>query len=380
MVAALATISAAIGVAYSLQEPPYAPPVAGRLPDGGARGVSIAPTVDALTFARYRDGERLRLLRVESYDDGIVRGIALDALTADDARADPVTLMGHASFAEVMDAIGNPVTVEEGALVVPFDGRNVQIAIGGNYPSHMAETTLEESFLFPKMRPPERFDAAVSVGGGLLDYEMELGFVPLPPGGVDTPTMGLVLATDYTDREILLRRSQFTDIESGIGFTDAKSRRGYMPVGNLFVVPRDTDRFYRTLELRLYVNGTLRQVALPGEMVWDMGEIVRQSVAARDRQWEWQGGLASLPIAGRAILPRTVILSGTTDGVVFRPPSVRQVALGILEGLSDPRRMRDAMVGPAIREAKRDRRYLQPDDEVVGIADRLGIVRNRIVP
>lgn len=362
-----------------LREPAYRPPHAGRLAAGAAHGVGIAPVGEALTFARYRDAGRLRLIRVERYRDGIVEGVRLDGLVAGDGRADPVTLLGHADYRRIAIADGARVRLADTALELPFDGTASQIAIGGNYPLHKEETTLVESFLFPKLLAAGRFDSTVAVRQGLLDYEIELGFVPLGTTG-QGPAIGLVLATDYTDREMLLRRLKLGDVPSGEGFTDAKSRAGYMPVGNLFVVPRDVDRFYRTLDLQLFVNGALRQIAPPRAMVWDLEEILRRSVAAADRRWAADGGIARLPVENGHVLPRTIILSGTTDGVVFRPPSARQLALGGIEALLTPWRARDAIVGASIREAKRERRYLQPRDEVVGRADMLGIVRNRITP
>jgi len=75
---------------------------------------------------------------------------------------------------------------------------------------------------------------------------------------------------------------------------------------------------------------------------------------------------------------RTIILCGTTDGVVFRPPRGRQLALGGVEAIFQPWRFREALVGPAIREDDSDRRYLQPGQPVVMKADRLGVIRNEI--
>lgn len=374
---ALGVAALSMAAAYAAGEPAYAPPQPGSMPAAARSSVEIAPLADALTFARYTEAGRTRVIRVERYADGFVTGTALDGL----GDGDPVTLYQRHGYTAIARATGTGVRVPDSRLDVPFDGTGSQIAIGGNYPAHNTETSLTESFLFPKLNEPGRFDAAVSASDGLLDYEVELGFVTLGPVTEDTrpAAVGLVLASDYTDRATLLREADLRNVTSGKGFPNAKSKPGYMPVGNLFVIPADVRSFYRKLDLRLYVNGQLRQVAPPGKMIWDMDEITKRSIAHDGRRWAFGSGERTLPIANRTIAPRTIILSGTTDGVVFRPPSTRQKMLGGLEVVLPPwRGVRQKLVEPTIREAKADRRFLQPGDEVVEHADRLGVIRNRI--
>lgn len=374
---AAAVVALSVASAYAADEPAYTPPQPGSMPVEARSGVEIAPVEEALTFARYEEAGRTRVMRVDRYADGVVSGTALDAL----GDGDPITLYQRHGYNAIAQATGAAVRIPDGRLDVPFDGTASQIAIGGNYPAHNTETSLTESFLFPKLNEPGRFDAGVSAGDGLLDYEVELGFVTLEPVRADQrpSAIGLVLASDYTDRATLLREADLQDITSGKGFPNAKSKPGYMPIGNLFVIPADVRGFYRKLDLRLYVNGRLRQVAPPGKMIWDMDEIFRRSVAQDGRRWPYGSGDRALPIADRTIAPRTIILSGTTDGVVFRPPSTRQKMLGGLEVVLPPwSGVRQKLVEPAIREAKADRRFLQPGDEVVEHAHRLGVIRNRI--
>lgn len=88
----------------------------------------------------------------------------------------------------------------------------------------------------------------------------------------------------------------------------------------------------------------------------------------------------SLPIENGTLAARTIILSGTSDGVLMRKPSARRFALGFLEvaagGLRD---VQATLIERTFREAHEERRYLQPGMQVVMRADKLGIIRNRIV-
>ena len=346
-------------------------------------GVEIANPDEALTFARYESGGRIRLLRVRRYADGEVTGADItDRLGP--AGPDPVRAYAKLGYEGLAGLSGPLVTVSADALPPPFDGVESQIAMGVNYGDHRSETRLQKGFLFPKNTPPGRWNQGVSAGEGLLDYELELGFVALEAlkPGERPERMGLVLASDYTDRATLLRSINLRDISSGQGFTQAKSKPGYMPVGAFLVIPRDLRAFYPRLELTLNVNGDPRQRAHPKDLIWDIDQMLRESFA-RDRAAA--GSMTSPPsleLPEGRIAPGTIILSGTPEGVVFRPPTGRQLFLGVLEtvGLLRWGEARRQLVEPTIREARRARIYLQPGDQVVMQAPRLGVIANRIIP
>lgn len=140
------------------------------------------------------------------------------------------------------------VSVSATDLGLPVDLGDHHIAAGTNYPEHAGEAEVEEGpFLFAKLVEPSGPRATVPAGDALLDYEVELAFVTLEPlAEGDVPeTMGLVVANDYTDRATLLRHVDVWDPASGKGFTTGKSRPGYLPVGDLLVVPRDLARVRR---------------------------------------------------------------------------------------------------------------------------------------
>lgn len=365
-------------MAYRGTEPPPEMLFQQQMPPGLADNVRIADPDMALTFARFQDGGALRLIRVEAYVDGMVDGVLLDG-------TDPIALFNAEGYDALAIRKGQGVRVAATDLTVPFDGTANQIAIGVNYPAHKAEADMEEPFLFPKLSRADGWMAPVPAGDGLLDYEVELGFVALGDLSPDAPpqTMGLILAADYSDRATLLRRLNLLDPESGDGFTEAKSRPGFMPVGNMLVIPRNLRRFYGDLRLQLFVDGRLRQVARPRDMVWQLDRMLAESRDRAHHSWPVGNDKAILPVDGDGVIPaRTMVLSGTTDGVVFRPPSGRQIFIGVMETLFSPlswTSWRDGLVERAIHEAELAGHYMQPGQEIVMHADLLGVLRNRIV-
>jgi 2-keto-4-pentenoate hydratase/2-oxohepta-3-ene-1,7-dioic acid hydratase in catechol pathway len=177
-----------------------------------------------------------------------------------------------------------------------------------------------------------------------------------------------------------MRHANLRDVSSGDGFTRGKSERGFMPTGNLFVIPKDYLRFYKTLKLELWYNGEKRQEANPSELTWDIQRIFVESFARETRTWMWNGEPVALPMKDGRILERTMFLSGTPGGVIYQKPTPRQMFLGISElFFSLHWSQLQTVVEPFLREQYRSGRYLKPGDLVLMKADRLGTMSNRIV-
>jgi 2,4-diketo-3-deoxy-L-fuconate hydrolase len=341
----------------------------------------IAPRVDALTFARFLQGDEPRLLLVDSLRDGQVSGIDLRQLLPASAN-DAIDVFNQFGYQQLQALDGPRVTVSVNDLMLPFTGTDNQIAVGINYPAHGLEADVSESFLFPKRTLATPFNASVAARDHLLDYEIELGFVLLNdlPRDAEPEYVGLVLASDYTDRAELMRHARLTDVSSGEGFTQGKSAPGSMPVGNLLVIPRDYRRFYQALELGLWYNGAKRQEAHPAEMSWDFARILDETFARENRRWQWGGDVVSLPVVNGRIPARTLILSGTPDGVIYRKPTPRQLFVGFSELVFTGQWTNlHAVVEPFLREEYQSGRYLKAGDVVRMQADRLGSISNTIV-
>jgi len=184
-----------------------------------------------------------------------------------------------------------------------------------------------------------------------LDYEVELCFVTLRPlaAAEDPSAFGVLLCNDFTERWTLAKGMLGPGEMGTRGFADAKSRPGFLPVGPFLVVPRELERFLAGVTLELWVNGSLRQRASAQDMIWKLPALVERAFAWRERELRYAGGTVSLLPDGRSLPARTLVLSGTPGGVVFRPSNLWRGGL-----------------------------YLQPGDEVVARASGLGALRNRV--
>jgi 2-keto-4-pentenoate hydratase/2-oxohepta-3-ene-1,7-dioic acid hydratase in catechol pathway len=383
--AALGLFVVAYAVALTRTEPPPVSPY--TLAQWHAKvprmdGVPIAPTREALTFARFHGERGLRLMRVERYEQGVVSGTDITALQQR-GEADPISLWQQSSYDAIAEATGPAVSLPASALAVPFASTASQIAMGGTYPAHSNETRIPRPFVFPKLQPVHAWNMAVPSRTFLLDYEIELGIVALEPlrTGHRSSHFGLILASDYTDRDRLLRDLNIGDVTTGLAFAAAKSVVPAMPVGALFVIPKDVRAFHKKLELRLHVNDRLRQIALPRDLSWDIDRMVTESLARKALAFPMGRNTVALPIGADGAIPeRTILLSGTTDGVVVRPPSGRQIFIGVTQWLVSLRWTTPSLiVERSIAEAHADGHYLQPGDQVVMRADYLGLITNTIV-
>lgn len=169
------------------------------------------------------------------------------------------------------------------------------------------------------------------------------------------------------------------DIPSGTGFTTGKSFPGALPIGTLFVVPRDARAFAASRVLELYANGRLRQRARADAMVWDLDAILAHAWAWRDRRWAHAGGAVGLlPDGAGAIPARPLILAGTPHGTVFDGLAARHYARGVgrwlLGGWGTP--VAGHVVAAYLADAHAAGAYLQPGDRVELRADGLGVVRS----
>lgn len=361
----------------------------GRASSAPGMTISIAPPDVALTFARIGTPQEPRLLAVTAYRDGMVSGVDLSTVLGSDAR-DPIrsfSAVGYDRLAAIASdgESSQQITVAADTLLIPVDLSDRHIAAGTNYPEHAGEASVEGGpFLFAKLVRPTGPRAPVQSAGRLLDYEAELAFVPLEPLPLGTAPewMGLILCNDYTDRETLLRHVDPWHPESGQGFATGKSFPGYLPVGDLFVIPRDYRRFAPAVELHLEVDGVPRQRAGVAEAIWQIDELLAQIRAWNHVRWEEQDGTVSLLDGADAIPARTLILSGTPSGTVFQGVTAGQKLRGagtwVFGGWGRP--LPAHVVDAYVADARRRHIYLQPGNRVVTHAANLGVIENTIEP
>lgn len=353
--------------------------------------VEISTRDDALTFFRVPDARsetgQLRLFAATSYGNERVSGVDLSAALGEEVD-DPIEAFNQFGYEGLVAALDGATDIEQFAvseLTLPVDLGKHHVAAGTNFPEHASETGVEGGpYLFPKLTSPTRHDATVSAGQALLDYEVEVGWVPLQPiaRGSYPEFVGMILCNDYTDRDTLLRHIDTSNVASGDGFTTAKSFPGFLPVGNLFVIPRDRAAFEERVLLKLAVNGWLRQREHLSRRVWGFDEILDQSWAREEQTWAHRGKNVSLfSKSSNAIAARTLLMSGTPSGVVFNELNIEQKGSGffdyVLGGWDES--IPDHAVDNYIRDARAAGIYLHVGDEVTIHADHLGVIRNEIV-
>ncbi|MGH1348157.1 MAG: fumarylacetoacetate hydrolase family protein [Nannocystales bacterium] len=347
--------------------------------------VEVAPLQEALTFARFeRDGD-LHVLAVTLYEGGDVEGVDL-SVALGEPTMDPISMFNAYGFEGITEAIQRAVgrvTVAADSLVLPVELRSHHVAGGTNFPEHAAEAGVSEGpYLFPSLKAPTGPYANVPINKGLLDYEVELAWVTLDPveEGTHPEHMGLLVCNDYTNREALLRHLDPNDVASGKGFPTGKSFPGYLPVGNLFVIPLDYRSFGESIELELYLDRYLRQRAQVSRAVWGIEELLDETWARSGVTWEHRGERYPL-YDNTTIKDRTLVMSGTPPGVIFNEVGAEPRASAFLDfvlgGWGET--LPDHAIDDYIRDARAAGIYLMPGDEVLIRVDFLGVVRNEVV-
>jgi 2-keto-4-pentenoate hydratase/2-oxohepta-3-ene-1,7-dioic acid hydratase in catechol pathway len=346
--------------------------------------LAIAPLDEALTFARSSDRSGTSTLAVRRYQDGTVFGVDLTPLMQ--PGEDAVALynrLGYDAVAAFIGASGKGATRDAATLTVPVDLRRVHAAAATNYPEHADEAKVEDGpFLFAKVAQPTGPRAPLPASQGLLDYEVELCLVTLSPLTTsDRARGGLMLCNDLTDRAALMRGADVSDITSGKGFTDGKSGRGFLPVGDLLVIPRDLKAFVKPIELNLSVNGQARQKTRVTQWIWDLDRLLIETDRRKDTVWTWREGQARLPVSAQGVIPdRTLILAGTPAGTVFKGPGPSTFVRGALDWVAGfgKRSLVQAIVERTIADDRATNAYLQPGDVVTIRVDRMGTLENRV--
>ena len=352
------------------------------------RTVPISDPDQALTFVRIQRYGKRKVIAVRQYKDSIIEGIDLSTLLNREVD-DPIELFlakGYDTLRKVIAgaASNSQIKIPTDQLIIPVDLKDHHIATGTNFREHADETTVEHGpFLFPKLVKPTGPYDPVHAGEALLDYEVELAWVPLEPIVKGSPPnyMGLILCNDFTDRKTLLRHIDVENIKSGKGFTTGKSFPGYLPVGNLFVIPRDFRAFVAKIELQLYVNYALRQRSMVNNMIWNIDQIIAEIWARRGATWQHQDQTVSLFEEAGSISDRVLIMSGTPQGTVFRgvgaEPKISGFFAWLLGGWDDS--IATHVIEDYIDDARATEIYLQPEDQVSIYADYMGVIHNNVI-
>ncbi|MDF1848881.1 MAG: fumarylacetoacetate hydrolase family protein [Parvibaculaceae bacterium] len=345
--------------------------------------IEIADPSEALTLARVSVNGSPQLMSVSSYVDGDVSGVVLTG-----APDDPITAfqaLGFEGLDTLISESGTQLETSASDLLIPVSLTDRHIAAGTNFPEHAEEATVEDGpFLFTKAVQPTKAGELPYSENWLLDFEVELCFVGFDVIDLNNPPehVGLFLCNDFTDRAALLRHLDPFDPASGKGFTTGKSAPGFMPIGDLFVIPRDRKSFVPDIELTLSVDGKERQRAFQRQAVWNFEEMLGQIDQRRDMVWDYRGTPIMLPLDNGTIPLRTALLGGTPSGTIFQGDIGLSVylraAFSWLFGGWD-RSIVQWVIETVIEDAKASGDFLKPGNQVVLHADKLGTVETLIV-
>lgn len=349
--------------------------------------IRIAPLHQALTFARINKNNTTINMAVLSYKNNFIHAVNLTSLQLT-PEMDAVDLFNKYGYKELLNKIislkeTETITINANELIIPIELQASHIAAGGNFKAHSDETNaLSHPFLFSKrVKPTSAFSDVYSTSTA-LDYEVELAFVPLEDMEEhEIPTyMGLILSNDFSKRDEIMHNVDTNNIESAKGFVQGKSGESLLPVGNLFVVPKDYKEFSQHLTLSLWVNEKQKQHANTSQMIWNIEDIIGHIWQNRFKRWNYQNQSIGLLEHPNIIRKRTLILSGTPQGTAFQGVHFSNKIVGIgnwlLGGFENS--IQYHVVSDYLNQAKLEGRFLQPGDRVQIQSDYMGVLHNHI--
>lgn len=346
----------------------------------------------ALTLAQFEDagGETVTLL-VEAFTEETVTGINLADLGASSS-PDPFAVLASLEPGQLSDAFDpsrTRTTIATGKLLPAAPPGDRHIGIGTNFPEHAEESGSDDVFNFPKFGTATPARTSVPApADGLLDYEVELCMRFDRPiaslADFDAAAKGLFLCADFTDRIALVNLADPDNLDSGFGFSDAKSGEGFFPSGPFLVIPKDWQSFVAETRMTTSLNGEPRQDARGQEMILDFRLLTEKVLADMDqKRFFYQGDFFRLAPKGR-IEQDMVLMSGTSEGVIFTPPTRRDYidALVTYTGKGGPLSGQSVEeVGKAVfvKNKRAGGHFLKPGDTVHYQATALGDIVVEVV-
>ena len=384
---AAAACYGALFVALQLPMVSRTEPIEARFPVS-----QLADPGKALTFARASvEGVPHMLLVTEQTEQG-ARAIDLNAM-AERELGDPFEALDHfgrQALVQMTDRQQSLAQLYNQAEFLPTVQGPRHISFGTNFLDHGTEVNNETPFYFPRLTKPTASisNLAIDPERQMVDYEVELCMSFDRPiaklDDFDAARKMVFLCGDFSDRKLMLEgMPDNEETLSGIGFTDAKSLPGFFPTGPYMVVPEDWHAFVAEEAIGTSLNGDVMQFTTGDLMIEDfrgMTDIALKS--GSETKWTHHGKPVGLLPTGR-IEEGQVLLSGTTEGVLFRPPSLRTKIIlgakyamtgGFLTGVSGFR----SVVNDTIDAAIADRIMLMPGDIVKHHSKRLGTIVTRI--
>ena len=293
----------------------------------------FAPLEQAITLARFRapNGDTHTLL-VLGREGESVTGIDLAELGTP-ATADPFAALAAVNLTPVLAGRAGrmpKVTVAISDLLPSGTAGTRQIGTGTNFPEHAEEAESGTVFQFPKFGPASSARTRVQAPEGiLLDYEVEICVrfdrTLRTVEDFDLAVKAFFLCGDFTNRNALINLADPDNLDSGSGFSDAKSGPDFFPTGPFLVIPRDWKTFVANIRMTTAINDAPRQDARGSEMTLDFrGLALKAFTDMTKSRFLYRGGYTKLMPDG-AIPPTATLMSGTAEGTIFTPPTRRDL-------------------------------------------------------
>lgn len=352
----------------------------------------IAPFDQATTLAQYKDEDgTTRTLQVLSFSGGKITGIDLTELGGSTSEDPFVALSSISAAAVTAETVSNYPTIEVAfsSLLPSGPAGTRHIGTGTNFPEHAEEANSQSVFQFPKfgIATPARTQVAAA-DGILLDYEVELCMRfdrdILSAADFDQAVKGVFLCGDFTNRNALVELADPDNLDSGFGFSDAKSGMGAFPSGPFLVIPKDWKSFVANVRMTTAVNGDPRQDARGKEMTLDFRQLADKALKDMEKpRFFYQNAFYRLA-ENKMIDTNSTLMSGTSEGVIFTSPTRGDMIAGVWRYLSiggpfSETTLLDAAKAKFIESELRSGHFLQIGDTVRHGSNFLGNIEVMIV-
>lgn len=337
----------------------------------------IAPFEEAVTLAQFRGSDgRIRTLLVLAREGERVTGIDLSALGAREGEDPLAVLAGTDRDRLYADGLAElpRITLQIGELLPAAPTGARHIGTGTNFPEHAAEANSGSVFQFPKFGTASPARTTVRAQPGiLLDYEVEICLRFDRPvrslADFDVAVKAFFLCGDFTNRNALINLADPDNLNSGRGFSDAKSGPDFFPTGPFLVVPRDWKVFVSNLRMTTSVNGEPRQDARGNEMTLNFRALAGKALGDMSKPRFLYAGRYTRLMPDGAIPVNATLMSGTSEGTIFTPPTrADYIEAGLAYvrqgGPLSQRSALDTARQTFIANELAGRHYLQPGDIV----------------
>ncbi|MBT8114289.1 MAG: fumarylacetoacetate hydrolase family protein, partial [Arenicella sp.] len=346
---------------------------------------AMLPIADGWTLAQALDNEsRVRTFLVVGFDDDTITGVDIQGLGGS-ASINPFDVLASVAESQLMTASadeGQYVTIPFAQLLSVAGSGERHLGIGTNFPEHAEEAASSSVFNFPKFGTATPARTTVPwIKGGLLDYEVELCLRFDRPirslDDFDAATKGFFLCGDFTERATLLRLLDPQNLDSGNGFSDGKSGPGFFPSGALLVIPKDWKKFIAEQRMTTSMNGEARQDARGGEMILNFRELADKVLGDMEKpRFLYRDSYVKLAPNGQ-IDSDMILMSGTSEGVIFTMPTLADIIDGLLAYLGNgailgEKPLMPTLIDRFIEAEYQSQHFMQPGDRIEFASSSMG--------